>query len=330
MTPSERTILEQRLARLQNAPQSLAAMTEISAISDQIRRSDLATRLNQPSATSLPTNAATASNQDTEIESLSNIEATDFATEAKQDTGNTSLASILSKIIDSPSTEAKQDSTITALANLLTELQLKADLTETQPVIANAPIQSRAMSRFYNIRGQRYIATTGYIQQTLNTVGEPIALLKNPSGSGQVFLFDKAEFGTTASCRFSRYGGGTTPLIGTPTPRVIGRTDGGTSTSTMELYIGGNSSPQFAVSGGGFVAGTLRKVAAMLSYDTYQLLDMDATAVLQPGQQAYWIVDEIPGGGAGNFHTFIDFEWVEMPTATWSAMVTALQAKPEY
>jgi len=274
---------------------------------------------------------------------ITTLNSVDFSTSANQVSGNASLASIYGATssvnyysagiygkIQTLSTEAKQDASITVLDNLLTELQLKADLTETQPVISNAPIQSRAMSRFYNIRGQRYIATTGYIQQTLNITGEAIALLKNPSGSGQVFLFDKAEFGTTASCRFSRYGGGTTPLIGTPIPRTIGRTDGGTSTSTMEIYTGGNSSPQFAVSGGGFVAGTLRKVAAMLAYDTYQLLEMDGTAVLQPGQQAYWIVDEIPGGGAGNFYTFIDFEWVEMPTAVWSAMVTALQAKPEY
>jgi hypothetical protein len=74
------------------------------------------------------------------------------ATEAKQDTGNTSLgtiagkdfatqttlASILAKIIASPATEA-------TLASLLTELQAKADLTETQPVSAVAlPLPSNA------------------------------------------------------------------------------------------------------------------------------------------------------------------------------------------
>ncbi len=193
-------------------------------------------------------------------------------------------------------------------------------------VTLKAPINVRGMSRFYNIRGQRYIATTGYIQQSLSAAGEIIALLKNPSSSGKVLMFDKAEFGATATARFSRLGGGTTPLIGTPTPRVIGRTDGGTSTSVMELYTGGNLSPQFSIS----VAGTLRKVATMASYQTYQLLEMDGTAVLQPGQQAYWIVDESPGGGAGNFHTFIDLEWVELPIANWTAMVTALQAKTEY
>lgn len=46
----------------------------------------------------------------------------------------TELQAILAKIIAAPSTEAKQDTVITALGALLTELQLKADLLETQPV----------------------------------------------------------------------------------------------------------------------------------------------------------------------------------------------------
>lgn len=186
------------------------------------------------------------------------------------------------------------------------------------------PVQS--WNLFYNVRGQRHIATTGYIQQTLNTPGELIALLQNPAGSGQVFMLDKAEFGATVDCRFSRFGGGTTPLTGTPTARPIGRTDGGTSTSPMKLYTAGNSSPQFSVS----VAGTLRKVAAMSAYRSYVLSDVGGTIVLQPGQQAYWVLDENPGGGNGNFNTYIDFEWVEIPLATWTPMVTALQARAEY
>lgn len=49
------------------------------------------------------------------------------------------LQAILAKIIAAPSTEAKQDIIVTALATLDTELKLKADLTETQPVsIASA------------------------------------------------------------------------------------------------------------------------------------------------------------------------------------------------
>ena len=56
------------------------------------------------------------------------------STEAKQDTINTSLGTILAKIIAAPSTEAKQDTLNTTLGTILTELALKADLTETQPV----------------------------------------------------------------------------------------------------------------------------------------------------------------------------------------------------
>jgi len=46
------------------------------------------------------------------------------------------LQLILAKLLAAPSTEAKQDTVITALGSLLTELGLKADLTETQPVSA--------------------------------------------------------------------------------------------------------------------------------------------------------------------------------------------------
>ena len=60
---------------------------------------------------------------------LQALVAKDFATE-------TTLAAVLAKIIAAPATEAKQDDSITALDALLTELQLKADLTETQPVSA--------------------------------------------------------------------------------------------------------------------------------------------------------------------------------------------------
>lgn len=58
----------------------------------------------------------------------------------------TELQAILAKILAAPSTEAKQDTVITALGTLLTELQLKADLTETQPVsiAASMPLPTGA------------------------------------------------------------------------------------------------------------------------------------------------------------------------------------------
>lgn len=203
---------------------------------------------------------------------------------------------------------------------------------DTDSVLAfsGSPFPIRTWGQFYNWRGQRYIATTGYIQQTLNTTAEALALLQNPADSGVWMILDKAEFGSTVNTRFSRYGGGTTPLVGSPTPRTTGKTNGDTGTSAMKIYTGGNSSPQFAISGGGFVAGTLRKVATMLAYDAYQLLEIDGTVILRPGQQAYWVVDEAPGGGAGNFTTFIDFEWVEIPSANAADIVAALQAKAEF
>lgn len=76
---------------------------------------------------------------------LTSLDGKDFATGAKQDVQEATLDAILAKIIAAPSTEAKQDTVITSLANLLTELQLKADLTETQPVsAASLPLPSGA------------------------------------------------------------------------------------------------------------------------------------------------------------------------------------------
>lgn len=72
---------------------------------------------------------ATEAKQDTIITALGTLNAKDFATQ-------TTLAAVLAKIIAAPATEAKQDTLITGLGSLLTELQLKADLTETQPVSA--------------------------------------------------------------------------------------------------------------------------------------------------------------------------------------------------
>ena len=71
------------------------------------------------------------------------------ATAANQSTQITEAQSTNTKLdtlIANNATEAKQDDNITALNNLLTELELKADLTETQPVsIANSiPIPTGA------------------------------------------------------------------------------------------------------------------------------------------------------------------------------------------
>lgn len=72
----------------------------------------------------------------TRIGDGTNLMAVNASLEAqvRDDDAIVQLAAILAKIIAAPATEAKQDTNITALGSLLTELQLKADLTETQPV----------------------------------------------------------------------------------------------------------------------------------------------------------------------------------------------------
>jgi hypothetical protein len=207
---------------------------------------------------------------------------------------------------------------------------------EGNPVVEQAfPFNVRQMSRFYNIRGQRYLTTTDYVPLTGNLNNQLLAVFQNPADSAQVVFFDKAEFAATVNATFTRFGGGTAVLIGTPTARPIGRSDGGASSSVMKLYTGGNGtantrgttvSAQFSVS----VAGTVRKVAVMQAYQQYQLNEIDGTIILQPGQQAYWVVDESPGGSASTFNALIDFEWIEMPLATYNNMVIALQAQADY
>jgi len=93
------------------------------------------------------TSHAGASHDSMRIGDGTNLMAVNAALEATVRDGDaiTELQSILAKIIAAPSTETKQDDVITALGDLLTELQLKADLTETQPVsIATSPLPTGA------------------------------------------------------------------------------------------------------------------------------------------------------------------------------------------
>jgi hypothetical protein len=225
-----------------------------------------------------------------------------------------------------------QTTSACAVTGKLTVAQGELSLAGNPVVYVERPAVIRDINAFYNIRGQRYIATTGYVPNTLNTTTELIALLKNPAGSGKVLVLDKAEFGATADTRFSRFGGGISTIVGGATPQPIGRTDGGASSSIMELYIGGNGggSPVRANQITSASGGTLRKVAAIKGYDAYQLNDVKGTTVLQPGQQSYWRVDESPGGGGGTFYTYIDFEWWEVDLAEWNLMVTSMQSRPVY
>lgn len=69
------------------------------------------------------------------------------ATEAKQDTGNTSLAAILAAV-DGLEVNTAGLATQTTLASILSDLQAKADLSETQPVsAASLPLPSGAATQ---------------------------------------------------------------------------------------------------------------------------------------------------------------------------------------
>lgn len=91
------------------------------------------------------------------------------------------LVLILAKIIAAPATEAKQDTSITALGSLLTELQLKADLTETQPVsIASAmPIPTGAATE---AKQDANITAIGLLAKLSDT--QPVSLASQPLPTG--------------------------------------------------------------------------------------------------------------------------------------------------
>lgn len=206
-------------------------------------------------------------------------------------------------------------------------------------VIQHAP--NRSWGQWYNIRGQRFIATTDYVVLSGNTNSQLLACLINHdtgnAATNTVLVLDKAEFGSAYQTTFSRFG--TTEanitLVAGQTQKPVGRSDGGAATSNIRIYTAGNGTAnvrgtngtaQFSIPGGS--PGTLRKVAMMNAYSAYMLSDI--TTALQPGQAAYWSVDEPAGGVSGNFNAYIDFEWVEIPKNTWDAMATELQARLDY
>lgn len=213
--------------------------------------------------------------------------------------------------------------TLAALETIQVGSSIPAGSNTIGKIDSRTLLNVRSWSQFHSLRSQRFIATTGYVPGNQNTA-TALALLKNPSGSGKVILLDQAEFGSSLDSRFSRYGGGTSTITGTKQP--VGASDGSSATAIAELYRGGSSGAQYSSATGG----TLRKVATMRAYQTYSILQIHGTAVLRPGTQAYWVMDEPAGGGNGTYDAFIDFEWVEMDETDFTALETAMAAMPLY
>lgn len=101
------------------------------------------------------------------------------------------LQSILAKIIAAPSTEAKQDTIIAALGTLLTELQAKADLSETQPVsVASSALPTGAATEatLANLEAKDFATETtlGAVDTKLAAIQTAVQLLDNiVNGSNQ-------------------------------------------------------------------------------------------------------------------------------------------------
>lgn len=116
----------------------------------------------------------------------------------------TELQAILNKIIAAPSTEAKQDTIITALSSLLTELQAKADLTETQPVSVQSsalPTGAATEATLQSINGKDFATQTtlALVDTKLALIRDAVQLLDNiVNGSNQAEV-SIANIGAAAS-----------------------------------------------------------------------------------------------------------------------------------
>lgn len=103
----------------------------------------------------------------------------------------TELQSILAKLLAAPSTEAKQDDVILALGSLLTELQLKADLSETQPVsVASSTLPTGAATEatLANLEAKDFATQTtlSSVDTKLSAIQTAVQLLDNiVNGSSQ-------------------------------------------------------------------------------------------------------------------------------------------------
>ena len=127
----------------------------------------------------LPSGAATAANQSTEITALASL-LTEL--QLKADVTETQPVSAASLPLPSgAATAANQSTEITALGSLLTELQLKADLTDTQPVsVASLPLPTGAAteSTLSTLNGKVTACNTGAVTISTalptgsNTVGK--------------------------------------------------------------------------------------------------------------------------------------------------------------
>lgn len=109
------------------------------------------------------------------------------ATEAKQDTGNTSLASILAKIIAAPATEAKQDTGNTSLASLVTQTDgIEASLASILAKIIAAPA-TEAKQDTGNTSLASLVTQTDAIEASLSSIdtGTPAALGQAVMASSQ-------------------------------------------------------------------------------------------------------------------------------------------------
>jgi hypothetical protein len=134
------------------------------------------------------------------------LDPTNLATGAKQDIGNTSLASILAKIIAAPATEAKQDTGNTSLAAINNNTKPLA-ITSNLQVAFDDSVQSAAIVgtkvRLVSTQpchvafganptavadGSCFYLPAGVVEIVTVATGEKIAAIKEGETAGKLFI----------------------------------------------------------------------------------------------------------------------------------------------
>lgn len=142
--------------------------------------------------------------------------------------------------------------------------------------------------------------STGVV--TIASSGEqPLAAIRNPTGSGKDVYVDLGEFGSSANTTFKRYRNPTLNITGAK--QTSSNMGGGSATAALEMYIPANYTR---------TGGTVAKTAHIGAYSQY-VTEIKGRVVIRPGQAIAWTI-EGPGGMGGSMTASVYFEWYERPS----------------
>lgn len=174
--------------------------------------------------------------------------------------------------------------------------------------------RSRSHAAYYaSADGARvaFNSVTGFMVIPTGSGEHDLCAFQNPSGSGKDVILTLGEFAANQDTRFRRYGGAAT-ISGLGAPRAAGNRGGGSATPAAKLYARGQYTPANAnETATPANASNLRKVAFIKGYHQY-ITTLNAEAVLRPGQQLVWTIDN---DANQSFMAMVYLEWHELDAA---------------